>query len=150
VAMATRSDALDPGLLVHLLREMPLSELDSALNHHSGLAGMSGTSGDIREVLLARAAGCPDAPLAVQVYLHRLRREIAAARTSLRRLDALILTGGVAEHQPELCAELLVGMDFLEAKSELVVVQAREDLEMAREVELVLAGGQQGGTNAHS
>lgn len=146
VAMATRSGALDPGLLVHLLREMSLSELDSALNQHSGLAGMSGTSGDIREVLAARVAGCPDAALAVRVYLHRLRREIAAARTSLSRLDALVLTGGVAEHQPELCAELVLGLDFLGVRPELMIVQAREDLEMAREVESVLRGG----TRVHS
>ncbi|WP_043728060.1 acetate/propionate family kinase [Kutzneria sp. 744] len=136
VAMATRPGALDPGLLLYLAREVPLETLDVALNHHCGLAGMSGTNGDLREVLAARAQGCPDADLAVRVYLHRLRREIAAARTSLPRLDALVLTGGVAEHQPGLLDELAAGLEFLGVAP--TVTPAREDLEMARQTEETL------------
>lgn len=133
VPMATRPGALDPGLVLHLAREMPVEAIDAGLNHHSGLAGMSGTSGDLREVLAARAQGCHDADLAVRVYLHRLRREIAAVRTSLPRLDALVLTGGVAEHQPGLLDELAVGLEFLGVAP--TVTPAREDLEMARQTE---------------
>jgi acetate kinase len=136
VAMATRPGALDPGLLLHLAREMSLDELDDGLNHHSGLAGMSGAGGDVREVLAARAQGSPDADLAVRVYLHRLRREIAAVRTSLPRLDALVLTGGVAEHQPGLLDELAHGLEFLGVDP--IVTPAREDLEMARQTEEIL------------
>ncbi|QUQ64034.1 acetate/propionate family kinase [Kutzneria sp. CA-103260] len=136
VPMATRPGALDPGLLLYLAREIPLQTLDNALNHHSGLAGLSGTTGDLREVLAVREQGCPEADLAVRVYLHRLRREIAAARTSLPRLDALVLTGGVAEHQPGLLDELAAGLEFLGV--EPTVTPAREDLEMARQTEETL------------
>ncbi|MFC0432080.1 acetate/propionate family kinase [Kutzneria buriramensis] len=136
VPMATRPGALDPGLLLHLAGEMPLDALADGLNHHSGLAGLSGAGGDLREVLAARAQGCVDADLAVRVYLHRLRREIAAARTSLPRLDALVLTGGVAEHQPGLLDELTVGLEFLGVAP--TVTPAREDLEMARQTEETL------------
>nr|WP_273942113.1 acetate kinase [Kutzneria chonburiensis] len=136
VPMATRPGALDPGLVLHLAREMPMDVLDAGLNHHSGLAGMSGTTGDLREVLAARAQGCPDADLAARVYLHRLRREIAAVRTSLPRLDALVLTGGVAEHQPGLLDELAQGLEFLGVAP--TVTPAREDLEMARQTEEIL------------
>ncbi len=136
VPMATRSGSLDPGLMLHLLRELPVSELDSALNHHSGLAGISGAGGDMRDVLAARSQGSPGADLAVRVYMHRLRREIAAARTSLPHLDALVFTGGVAEHQPALLDELMAGLEFLHASP--AVVAAREDLEMARQTEETL------------
>jgi acetate kinase len=136
VPMATRPGALDPGLLLHLARQIPLDVLDAGLNHHSGLAGMSGTTGDLREVLAARAQGCADADVAIRVYLHRLRREIAAVRTSLPRLDALVLTGGVAEHQPGLLDELTEGLEFLGVAP--TVTPAREDLEMARQTEETL------------
>ncbi|MCS7483680.1 acetate/propionate family kinase [Umezawaea endophytica] len=157
VAMATRSGGLDPGLLLHVLRVGGLStaEVESALNYRSGLAGMSGTSGDVRQVLAARAAGDEHADLAIRVYLHRLRREIAAERVSLDRLDALVLTGGVAEHEPALVAELLDGLTHLGlavapdaglgvgdrvispdgARTRVLVVEAREDVEIAHEID---------------
>ncbi|MCS7479357.1 acetate/propionate family kinase [Umezawaea endophytica] len=157
VAMATRSGGLDPGLLLHVQRTGGLSagEVESALTHHSGLAGLSGTSGDVRRVLAARAAGDEHADLAIRVYLHRLRREIGAARVSLDRLDALVLTGGVAEHEPALVAELLDGLAHLgiavapaalagtgdrvvspeTARTRVLLVAAGEDVEIAHQVE---------------
>ncbi|HWO59397.1 MAG TPA: acetate kinase [Umezawaea sp.] len=157
VAMATRSGGLDPGLLLHVQRagELSVEEVEAALNRRSGLAGMSGTSGDVRQVLAARAVGDQRADLAIRVYLHRLRREIAAARVSLDRLDALVLTGGVAEHEPALMAELLDGLTHLDlavapdavrgaedrvispdgARTRVLVVEAREDVEIAHQVD---------------
>jgi acetate kinase len=153
--MATRSGSVDPGLLLHLLRSgvTDVAGLDDALDRSSGLAGMTGTSGDVREVLAARAAGDPDASVAIEVYLHRLRREIGAMVSSLDRLDVVVLTGGVAEHQSALLGELagklavfgvqvdpvsLAGqgdrvVSPLGAAVRVVVVTAREDLEIARQ-----------------
>jgi acetate kinase len=153
--MATRSGSVDPGLLLHLLRSgvTDVAGLEDALDRSSGLAGMSGTSGDVREVLAAREAGDPDASVAIEVYLHRLRREIGAMVASLDRLDVLVLTGGVAEHQPALLGELTgklavfgVRVDPVSsarqgdrvvspsgAAVQVVVVTAREDLEIARQ-----------------
>lgn len=107
-AMATRSGSLDPGLVLHVMRTAPMSveEMEDALNHRSGLAGMSGTDGDLRSVLTREAAGDPDALSAIAVYLHRIRREIGAMAASLDRIDAVVFTGGVTEHQPELLARL--------------------------------------------
>jgi len=154
--MATRSGTVDPGLLLYLLRTgvTDVAGMEQALDRRSGLAGMTGTSGDVREVLAARAAGDRDATVAIEVYLHRLRREMAAATVSLDRLDAIVLTGGVAEHQPELMADLVTGVPILgapvdrsrlrgqedrvisppEAAVRVLVVTAREHLEMARQV----------------
>ncbi|MFI7117373.1 acetate/propionate family kinase [Amycolatopsis sp. NPDC049868] len=107
-AMATRSGSVDPGLVLHVMRSAPMSveEMEHALYHRSGLAGMSGTDGDLRSVLAREAAGDPDAVAAVAVYLHRIRREIGAMAASLDRIDAVVFTGGVTEHQPELVARL--------------------------------------------
>ncbi len=158
--MATRSGSVDPGLLLYLLRigVTDVAGLTDALDRSSGLAGMTGTNGDVREVLTARAAGDPDAIVAIGVYLHRLRREIGAAVVSLDRVDALVLTGGVAEHQPRLIAELVRPLGVLGMATDparlmgagdrvvspagagvrVLVVTAREDLEIARQVTGIL------------
>lgn len=159
--MATRSGSVDPGLLLYLLQsnEIDVAALAEILERRSGLAGMTGTDGDLRAVLAARAAGDADAVLAVDVYLHRLRREIGAMAASLDRIDALVLTGGVAEHEPALLGELvdrvgLLGVQVdpsrlpgsvdrvvspVDAAVSVLVVTAREDLEIARQTTQTLA-----------
>jgi acetate kinase len=107
----TRSGSLDPAVVFHLLRSgMPADDLERVLTTGSGLAGLSGTDGDIRSVL---AEATRDAEEALDLYLHRVRREIAAARASLTRFDALVLTGGVADHNPDLRARVVAGLRFL-------------------------------------
>jgi acetate kinase len=107
-AMATRSGSVDPGLLLHIMRtaSMSVEEMEDTLYRRSGLAGMSGTDGDLRSVLALADTGDPDALSAVEVYLHRIRREIGAMAVALDRLDAIVFTGGVTAHQPELLARL--------------------------------------------
>ncbi len=105
--MATRPGSVDPGLLTHLLAEnrMTLPELEEALYHRSGLKGISGCSGDMREVLAARAMGDTRAALAFDLYVARLREGIGAMVASLGGIDALVFTGGVGEHASEVRAE---------------------------------------------
>ena len=93
VVMGTRSGSLDPGLVLHLLREEGASvdALDRVLHHDSGLRGLSGRSGDLREVL---AAGDERAALALGVYVHRLRFHIGAMLGALGGLDAVVFTAG--------------------------------------------------------
>ena len=102
LVMATRPGDLDPGMLLWLLEREALSvqELSEALEHDSGLTGLAGTP-DMREVLHRAAAGDERAVLARDVYLHRLRAGIAAMAASMSGLDALVFTGGVGEHAPE-------------------------------------------------
>ncbi|UOX90442.1 acetate kinase [Amycolatopsis sp. FBCC-B4732] len=159
--MATRSGSVDPGLLLYLLRSgvTDAAGLDDALDRGSGLAGMTGTGGDVRDVLTARDRGDPDARTAIEVYLHRLRREIGAMVASLDRLDALVFTGGVAEHQPALLAELCERLGVFGVRTDsgrlaadgdrqvgrahgavrVLVVSAREGLEIARQTTLAMA-----------
>jgi acetate kinase len=115
LAMATRSGSVDPGLLLHLLRSTGTSpdELHDVLNRGSGLAGLSGTSGDMRDVLAAREHGDARARLAFDVYVHRLRRCIGAMLPSLGGLDAIAFTGGVGEHSAAVRQEALEPFGFL-------------------------------------
>ena len=161
LVMATRSGTVDPGMLLWLVQDagMAPDELEQVLEHESGLRGLSGTSGDMREVL---AAGEHDerARTALSVYLHRLRAGIAAMAASMDGIDALVFTGGVGEHSPAVrertCASLgflgvrldealnsgpRVGdVDLAERRSavRVLVIESREELEIARSVRSVL------------
>ena len=155
VPMSTRSGAVDPGLLLWLLNDDRLTaeELTEGLYRRSGLLGLSrGRSGDTRELVAAAADGDADARLAMDVFTHRVRREIAAAATSLARLDVLVFTGEIGWDQPEVrhdvCAGLaLLGVDLpvtgnrdddgpisaADASIPVLVVQTREELQLAQE-----------------
>lgn len=97
--MGTRSGSVDPGLLLYLLHGgMKTDELEEMLTRESGLKGVSGVSGDMREVMAACAQGNARAGLAFDIYIHRLRAGIGAMLASLGGLDALIFTGGVGQN----------------------------------------------------
>ncbi len=115
LVMATRSGSVDPGLVLWLLEHGGLSaeELGDALEHDSGLKGLSGTTGDLRDVQSARANGDADASLAFEVFVHRLRREIGAMTASAGGIDLLVLTGGIGEHSPEVRSAVASGLGFL-------------------------------------
>jgi acetate kinase len=115
LVMGTRSGSLDPGLILHLLREPGASvdALDVVLNQESGLRGLSGRSGDLREVLAARADGDADARLAFDVYVHRLRSHIGAMLGALGGLDGIVFTGGVGENSAEVREAALAPFAFL-------------------------------------
>ncbi|MEU1889572.1 acetate/propionate family kinase [Streptomyces pristinaespiralis] len=112
LVMSHRSGSVDPGALTWLQTRHHLSphEIEDALNHKSGLLGLSGTSDDTRELVRSRAAGDERAALALDVFTHHCRRGIAAMAASLDRLDALVFTGEIGEDQPEVreevCAQL--------------------------------------------
>jgi acetate kinase len=156
LVMATRSGSVDPGLLLWLLERSGLSEreLAAALEHESGLKGLSG-SADMRELLARADDGDVVACSALDVYLHRLRAAIAAMTAALGGLDALVFTGGVGEHAAAVRARAVEGVGFLGAGIDAVrnreaagdaeisgqtatartlVVTSREDLEIARQV----------------
>jgi acetate kinase len=139
LVMATRSGSVDPGLLLWLEDHegMKPAELANALEHESGLLGLAGNA-DMRAVLAAEEAGSADAALAVGVYLHRLRAAIAAMAASLGGIDALVFTGGIGEHSAAIRQRTVDGLAFLGAGVTTLVIEAREDLQIAHEVRSVL------------
>lgn len=161
LVMATRSGSVDPGLLLWLMEQtgMGEAELAQALEHESGLLGLAGTA-DMREIVSQSLAGAQQARLALDVYLHRLRAGIAAMAASLGGVDALVFTGGVGENSPPVRASAAAGLAFLGvgiddrpdgvaadreitatgATVRTLLVHAREDLEIAAQVNRLLAG----------
>ncbi len=162
LVMATRSGSVDPGLVLWLLEHvgMPPAEMAMALDHRSGLLGLAGTA-DMRDVLARADAGRDEARLALEITVHRLRAGIAAMTAALGGLDVLVFTGGVGERAPRIRALAAAGLGFLGvaldsernaaavpppdrevgadgAPVRVVVVEAREDLEIARQVRAVL------------
>src|SRR5580765_2090593 len=112
--MGTRSGSVDPGMLVHLLRhkKLDVNTLDKALNYESGLLGVSGISSDLRQVL-SQLSHNPDARLAVDVYVHRIRQTIGAMAAMLGGIDALVFTAGVGEHAAEIRRRVCENLKFL-------------------------------------
>jgi acetate kinase len=104
--MGTRSGSVDPGILTYLMKQKGLSgqRLDEILNKESGLLGISGISGDMRQILAAVKAGHERAKLAFDIYIHRLQSAIGAMIAVLGGVDAVIFTAGVGENSPEVRA----------------------------------------------
>jgi len=155
VVMGTRSGNVDPGMLIYLLRRKGLSaeQLDHALNHESGLLGISGTSSDMRQIL-EQSSESPDARLALEVYIHRLVQTIGAMAATLGGVDALVFTAGVGENSArvrELACENLgylglkldraanarckpdTDVSSLTCSGRILVISTREDLTIVRE-----------------
>ena len=115
LVMATRSGSVDPGLLLWVQRHggVTAEAMEQALEHESGLAALSGRSGDMREVLAGIDAGEERCRLAFDVYIHRLAAAIAAMAAAMGGLDALVFTGGVGENSPRVRAAAAAATAFL-------------------------------------
>ena len=130
VPMATRSGSIDPGALLYLLREGLLTEeeLADALEHESGLAGLSGGgSGDVREA----------SPLAVDVFVHRVAAAVAAMAAACGGVDVLAFSGGIGEHADGVRERIVERVRFL-GEFRVEVVPAREELVIAAETRRLL------------
>ena len=101
--MGTRSGSVDPGILTYLMRQSGVTgkQLDELLNRQSGLLGVSGISGDMRQVLAAMKDGHDRAKLAFEMYVHRLQSCIGAMVAVLGGIDALVFSAGIGENSPE-------------------------------------------------
>ena len=155
LVMATRSGSVDPGALTWLQHHsgVDAAEMERRLEHESGVLALAGTA-DLREVEQRAAGGDAVALLATAVYAHRAAACIASVAASLQRLDALVFTGGVGEHSHAMRSDICARLATLGVPSTLrerddkqdcvvsnaadtplvLVVTAREDLQMAREV----------------
>lgn len=112
--MGTRSGAVDPGILIHLMRQgYGAAQLDNLLNQNSGLKGMSGVSHDMREIESAITKGNERAKLARDLYLHRLQSCLGEMLMSLGGLDGLVFTAGIGEHSASIRAETCEALAFL-------------------------------------
>ena len=163
--MGTRSGSIDPSILVYLIRRhgYTADQIDDILNRQSGLLGVSGKSGDMRETLEAIQAGNQRARLAYDIYAHRLVREIGGMLGVLGGVDAIVFTGGVGENcaplRKEVCDQFaFLGLKLDAAKNtapeldqniasndsrvQVLVIRADEDWEIACECHRLANAGQ--------
>jgi acetate kinase len=161
--MATRSGSLDPGIVLHVQQNHGLTaeQVETALNCDSGLLGVSGISGDMRQILAAAQAGHERARVALAVYTHRVRQAIGALAVTLGDVDALVFTAGVGEHAAEVRAVSCAGLECLgleldaeanascrpdaevarrNSRGRILVIATREDVTMLAEVIQVVGG----------
>lgn len=157
--MTTRSGSIDPGLVLRLLEDGRLTAetMSDALEHGSGLLGVSGVSADLREVQAAADAGDERAALAISMFVARASAAIGAAAVALPRLDAVVFTGGIGEHAGGVRASIVerlavLGLAPITAAvpdgdrivtvprqgPAVLRIEAREDLVMALEATTVI------------
>lgn len=110
--MATRCGSIDPSVILYLMRErgMDAGAVSELLHHQSGLLGVSGISGDIRELLVSDA---PMAAQAVDLFEHHVNRQIGSLAAALGGLDALVFTAGIGEHAPTIRARICLKAKWL-------------------------------------
>ncbi len=114
LVMSTRCGDLDPGIVLALFRRgMAADEVEDLLYRKSGLLGLSGTSGDIRDLEPALAGGDARAELALEVLAYRVRKVVGAYAAALGGLDAVALSGALAENSATFRARVLRGLESL-------------------------------------
>ncbi|MBW4576026.1 MAG: acetate kinase [Aphanothece sp. CMT-3BRIN-NPC111] len=154
--MGTRSGSVDPGILIYLMRQSGYNadQLDEILNRASGLKGISGESGDMRQILSGIEQGNPRSKIAFDMYIHSLRSHIGAMLASLGGLDTLVFTGGVGENKASVRELACAAFEFLGLKIDpeknalsplyedvamadsqvrVLIVQAQEDWAIAKQ-----------------
>src|SRR6266487_87285 len=154
--MGTRSGSVDPGILTYLMRQgrLQAQEIDDILNKESGLLGISGITGDMREILASMNQGHSRAKLAFDIYVHRLQAGIGAMVAVLGGIDILVFSAGVGENSAEVrdaaCKRLVfLGLKLddaanaqhpadrdiaaLDSSVRVLIIRAQEDWAIARE-----------------
>jgi acetate kinase len=164
LVMGTRSGDMDPAIIPWLMamEELTLHQVNTMLNKHSGLYGVSGVSSDMRELLEARANGNQRADVAFRMFCYRLKKYIAAYAAAMNGVDAVFFTGGIGERSPEVREKAITGLDFMgieldqernqavtdgegeistdDSKVRVLVVPTNEEKTIARDVVRVLNG----------
>ena len=156
LVMGSRSGSIDPGILIHMMRHHGYTAdmLDALLNKKSGMKGISGISGDMRQLLAAIDQGNEAAQLAFDVFTAHIAQNVAALIPAIGGLDALVFTAGIGENVPQVRAEVCRRLGFLgieldrakneskpvdveistpQSKINVLTVKTEEDWEIARQ-----------------
>lgn len=154
--MGTRSGDLDPAILEFVMRKenIDIKEMMTILNKKSGLLGISGKTGDVRDLKVLAAKGDKRAELAIDMFAYRVKKYIGSYMAALGRVDAIIFEGGIGEHNPDVLDRCVAGLEQLgivfdsshnddeqyegiiskpESKIPMYVIPTNEELEIAKE-----------------
>ena len=156
LVMGTRSGDLDPAVLEFVMKKenLNIDEMMTVLNKKSGLLGISGITGDIRDLKGLIAEGNEKAKLAVDMFAYRVKKYIGAYMAVLGHVDAIIFEGGIGEHNPDVLSKCVSGLEELgikfdnshndnemyegiistpDSKIKMYVIPTNEELEIAKE-----------------
>jgi acetate kinase len=130
--MGTRTGAIDPGVLIALMRdeELEAEGLEDLLYRRSGLLGISGLSSDMRELL---ASPAPEAADAVNAYCYQAARYAGSLAVAVGGLDAIVFTGGIGENASAVREKIMGHLSWMAVK-DVHVIAANEELSIARQV----------------
>jgi acetate kinase len=115
--MATRSGAVDPGLLLYLQQaeRMSAAEVEDLLYHKAGLLGVSGVSADMRALLASDKA---EAKQAIDQFCGRIAEQIAVMATAMNGFDMLVFTGGIGGNSSEIRGNICARLQWLGVSAE--------------------------------
>ena len=110
--MGTRSGSIDPAIVTYIMREegKTFDEMDEILNRESGIAGISGVGGDMRDVLEAADGGNERAELAIDMYVYKIQKAIGSYYAAMTRTDAVVMTAGIGENSAKLRERIFAGL----------------------------------------
>ena len=110
--MGTRSGSIDPAILTYIMRRggITFDEMDAILNRKSGILGITGSSGDMRDALTAAKAGDERAELAIDMYVYRVQKAIGSYYAAMTRTDAVVMTAGIGENSADLRERIFSGL----------------------------------------
>ncbi len=132
--MGTRTGDVDPAAVLHVMEKegLKFDEINSLLNKHSGLYGLSGLSNDMRILLKHRDLGNERAAMAIGVFCYRAKKYFGAYLAALNGADAIVFTGGIGENAPSIRAQICENLDALG----IVIDAKRNELAIGREQEI--------------
>ena len=116
--MGTRCGDLDPAIITHIMskEELSLYEVNSMLNKHSGLLGISGITNDVRELFEQMDKKDCRASLAINMLVYQLKKYISSYLGALGGADAIVFTAGIGENNPHIREQSLAGLEFMGIK----------------------------------
>jgi acetate kinase len=148
---------IDAFAVLHMMKRLQVGpdEMAAILGSRSGLAGISGGSGDLRDLNAAAATGDQRARLALDVYVRAIRHYLGALMLELGGIDVITFSGGIGENSAEIRGAVLKGLSGFGMELEgvissdgsavkVLVVPANEELIIARETAAVVSRSQAG------
>ncbi len=165
--MGTRAGDIDAGAVLHIMgrEELSLGEINTLLNKHSGLMGISGHSSDMRDIVEEMEHGNERARLAFSVFTYRVKKYIGAYSAAMGGLDAIVFTGGIGENSPHVREHSVKGLGYIgielddslnqirtsaerdvasaDSRVRLFVIPTNEELVIALETERIVAARQE-------
>lgn len=139
LVMGTRPGALDPGVIIAIMKDESLSpeEMEEILYRQSGLVGLSGLTSDMRSLL---ASPDPAARNAVETYCYWAARQAASLISAMGGIDALVFTGGIGENAEAVRNRIIHHLSWINAFS-VHIMLANEELVIARHITGLITQG---------